>query len=240
MGNMQQVRSQLKEVEREEPSINSETPTIIKMEWNHGRFAKQYDDEYISNAMHDVAGLLLKRTSALFCYIHSNTFILVLPPKDDNIFMSGKLQKLVSSLSSLTTGWLYEYFVNNPVDGIDIAAPTFSTQLIDISDIYDVIEYLIWVNREACVKSIQHLASCHLHYDDVFGKSSDEVIDMLLDVGIDWESSSLFFKGGTFIAWDSTKLPRNYNATNYIPFKALKNKRAVLFEKAEPIQRGGW
>jgi len=240
MSNMQQVRLQLKEIEKEVPSINGETPTIIKMGWNHVRFANLYDDEYISDAMHEVAGLLLKRTGALFCYIHSDTFILVLPPLLDNTFMGGKLQKLVSSLSSLATGWMYEYFINNPIDGVDVSAPTFSTKLIDISDIYDVVEYLIWINREASVKSIQHLASCHLHFDDVFEKPTDEVIDMLLDEGVDWESKPLFFKGGTFVGWDSTKIPHIYNVTNYIPFKELKNKRTTLFDRAEPIQRGGW
>jgi len=225
----------MQELETETYYVSVDSPIVIKLNWNSSWYVKNFGiDDDLENGMKHITKLLLSKTGASFCYVHYDTVIIVFAGETTR-YMAGKLQSMVSTLSSLCTGWLFETFLRNKTSLLgEMHPPTFNAKIIIPEDMYELIDYLNWVIGTYLNNSTLLLSHTFLPRDETKGKGVNVVKDMLLNKGISWDDMPKFFKEGAFLAYDNTRENPLYDMFHgELPTK-VKNKRKVLFDGDTP------
>ena len=102
---------------------------------------------------------------------------------DTQAWFDGNLQKICSVSASIATA----YF-NHKISGMDRIVPFahFDSRVFTISDRNEVSNYFVWRTRDAIRNSINMLGQAHFSRNDLDGKNTTEVQDMLMTKGINW------------------------------------------------------
>lgn len=178
-------------------------PIIARMDGrSFHSFTKHMDRPYdikMMQCMQNTTKELVKETNALIGYTQSDEITLVWLSTNikSQVFFDGKIQKMTSHLSALTTlhfykniQQLYPEYVNR--------FPTFDARTWQVPNRQEAVNCLIWRQQDAVRNSINMLGQTYFSHKQLQGRTTSRVKEMLFDKGIIWEHTPYNFKNGTF------------------------------------------
>jgi len=227
--------------------------------WTRG-LERPYD-ERLTHIMQGVTLRLVKETGACVGYTQSDEISLVWHSDSykSQIFMDGKVQKMVSILSSMATAHFNEMvpeFITERAGRLAF----FDCRVWVVPNLVEAANYLLWRERDATKNSVAMAAREEYSHKQLFKKNGTEMQEMLHAAGINWNDYPAFFKRGTWVqkrvierpfsANEIDRLPPKHEAHNnpglsvarteyeiidMPPFDKVTNKIEVIFRGAEPV-----
>jgi tRNA(His) guanylyltransferase len=230
---------------------------------NFSRFTRGLErpyDERLSALMVATTRYLVEESDALCGYTQSDEISLLFYSGDSKsqIFFDGKVQKINSVLASMTAA----YFNHNKVDALpekreELA--NFDSRVWSVPNQMEAANVFLWRERDATKNSVSMAAREHYSHNELLGKSSNQMQEMLFQKGVNWNDYPPFFKRGTFVqrqqisrvftAEELATLPTKHEARNnpglefersvvttieMPPFDSVTNRVDVLFSGAAP------
>lgn len=242
-----------------------EKPVIARIDGRcFSSFTKSFDqpfDEEFSEAMIHTTKKLLNETCARFGYTQSDEISLVFFADSENqdIWFSGKQQKMASQLAALATLYFYKFGMDKFPYKIRDKEPSFDCRVFVVPSPAEACNYLIWREKDAVKNSISSYARHFFSTKKLMGVNSSSKIKMLEDIGEDWNEIKKEFRNGTFIVRKETdlpfddkdleKLPEKHHARTQKDFKVIRhdivsldipkmidiqNREEVVFHGKEP------
>lgn len=221
-------------------------PTIIRLDgvrfskWTKEGIDKPFDKR-LSDLMIEVTALLVKETNAKIGYTQSDEITLIL--YSDNlrkpIYHGGEKSKILSKLTSKLTALFIQLmpeYLDNKTD-----FPNFDCRLYQVPNFEWACKQLIWRERDAVRNSVSMLARSYFTYNECFGKTSNQLQDMLFtEYGVNWNDLEPQFKCGTYLknievaytytAEELELLPEKHNAhqnPNGLTFKRKQIEKVL-------------
>ena len=221
---------------------------------------RPFDDAFLG-CMDATARELLKRTGAVLAYTQSDEISLVwapLQPRQD-IFFGGRIQKMASNLSSLSTFYFNSYKDENL--SIKSGVPAlFDARVFNVLNKQEVSDYLLWREIDATNNSILSVGHSHYSVKQLDKVNAKELRQKLLtEKGINWSKMSDRHKKGLYIRKEKelrkfstqelAKLPPKheahsnpdlmieravYKTLHMPPFSRVTNRTDVIFNGAAP------
>jgi tRNA(His) 5'-end guanylyltransferase len=196
---------------------------------------------------------LVEKLGARMGYTQSDEISLVLYSEDYSreIYFGGKLQKIVSVSASMTTA-----FFNHRAATLFPEKPLalFDSRAWVVPTLEEAANALLWREVDATKNSISMAARAHYPHKALHQKSGASMIEMLGEVGVNWDDYPTFFKRGTFVqrrpvmrkftAEELERLPKQHQARTQPdlmlmrheitrlempPFARVKNRADVIF-----------
>jgi tRNA(His) guanylyltransferase len=173
-------------------------PIIARMDGRgFHRFAKKlnkpFDDEF-RTAMENVTKKLVEETGALVGYTQSDEISLLFysdNPKSQ-VFFDGKIFKMTSILAAMTT----MYFNNERVSVCDDAM--FDARVFQVPTKMEAVNEFLFREFDATRNSITAAAQSVYSHKELHKKNTKDMMDMLMEKGINWSDYSDRYKRGTY------------------------------------------
>jgi len=218
-------------------------------------------DERLSNLMCDTTQFLVKETQSCIGYTQSDEISLIIYSDDykKQTFFNGKIQKIVSVISSLTTAF-FNSKLNQYLPEKSNKLAVFDCRVWSMPTLEEAANVILWREFDATKNSISMAARCYYSHKALYEKNGSEMQDMLFEKGINWNDYPNFFKRGTFIQRrkvykkfstdEIDKLPINHEARSnpdlmiqryeikkleMPPFSKVINRVGVIFNGESPI-----
>lgn len=225
--------------------------------WTRG-LQRPYD-EGLSALMQETTRQLVEQTGAVIGYTQSDEISLLFYSADAKaqIFFDGKVQKMVSVLASMTTAIFRKQCVTHlPRKVNDIAL--FDCRVWAVPSKVEAVNTLLWREVDATKNSVSMAARAHYTHQQLNGKTRVEMMDMLMDIGVNWNDFPSSFKRGSYfqrriirraISDEArSRIPEDHRPSDghvvervrvvridMPPMQKLANRVAVVFEGAEPV-----
>ena len=185
---------------------------------------KPFDKDFI-DIMNLVARALLSELAGAKCaYVQSDEISVVLTDFDNlttDAFFDNNLQKLCSTSASIATAHFNNFAC--PKYG---KIGTFDSRVFQLPYREEVINYLIWRQKDAIRNSVQSCAQATFSQSKLQHKNVEQQKLMLKEFGFDWEQSEDVLKYGRLIT--PLDIPRGidfinnrYYLRNLIPDNSL-------------------
>ena|SRR3990167_156871 len=159
---------------------------------------KPFDADLIEMMQQAAVELCIHAQGSCFGYVQSDEVSVLLQDLTDittEAWFDGNLQKLASISASIVTA---SFNLNNL--GLSIKEPAyFDARAFTIPDPYEVENYFIWRQQDASRNSLQMLARYWFSHQELEGKDSAELHNMLNGVGVNWNFLPIPHKRGTGI-----------------------------------------
>jgi len=197
-------------------SLENHIPYIIRLDGHRfSKFTKGFKkpfDVRIYNAMINTTAELVKEFNSTFAYTQSDEITLVFMPQKDqfgqwkNYAFNGRVQKIVSLLSGFcSTRFAYHLSVQTYdsqtekelLDKIHLAY--FDGRIFSIPDASEALNNIIWRMTDAKRNSKNNLGHMHFAQKDVEGLHPGQILEKLLEKGIDWNEMPPAYKWGSFV-----------------------------------------
>lgn len=224
------------------------------------KFTKGMNRPYdldMTNAMIATTKALIEATHATFGYTQSDEISLIwMADEGKDIFFSGKVQKMASVLAGLATS----HFIMDGGTYIDAKYfdryPHFDARVFQLPSVEEGANAFLWREMDAQKNSISMAASAHYSSKELHKKSGLNMIEMLLNKGVNYSAYPAFFKRGTFLRRSTylqtlseaelENIPEAHRPTGPVmrsrvteidmpPFVTVKNRVDVVFNGATPI-----
>lgn len=184
-----------------EARFNPEKPLYCRIDGrNFSKFTKDMVkpfDERLSMIMIEVTKYLVKETGAILGYTQSDEISLAW--EEGKFFFQGRKQKMTSNIASLATAkFLIEALKIWP-EKCSSKLPTFDARIFEVPNRQEVANSFLWRAEDAYKNSISMAAHEQLGHKKILSKNGEEKIQMLKEVGIDFNAFPNFFKFGTFV-----------------------------------------
>lgn len=247
-----------------EPQLNSSLPIISRLDGkafhSFTKDLKRPFDESFSNLMKETTKFLVEETNARIGYTQSDEISLVFYPQSEKsyIFFDGKFSKMTSILASMAT-----YFFNNKLPEYlpkKNNMALFDCRVFNVPSKTEAVNCLIWREADARRNSISMAAQAQFSHNTLLKKSSNEMLQMLMEKGINWHNYPNFFKHGTYIqrviksmkfsTEEIDKLPEKHEARKNpnleiersvveilnmeFPLSKYDNREEIVFDGAKP------
>lgn len=210
-------------------------------------------DARMTAAMVETTKYLVNKTNARIGYTQSDEISLVWladAPESDVIF-SGKLQKMVSVLASMTAA---KFATVIPAEYAD-RLPHFDCRVFQLPSKDEAANAFLWRAMDARKNAISMVAQANFSHKALFGKDQKAMLAMLADAGVDFETFPASFRLGSFIRRDVVermltddelaRIPEKHRPTGTVtrtdmkvvdvpPFNKVMNRVAVIFDGADP------
>jgi tRNA(His) guanylyltransferase len=212
-------------------------------------------DEAMSMIMIEVTKHLVNETGAIIGYTQSDEITLVW--KEGKFFFDGRIQKMVSNVSSIATSkFLLEALKVWP-EKCNSKLPTFDARIFELPSREEASNSILWRAQDAYKNSISMAAHELLGHSKILGKSGETKIQMMKEEGVDFHNYPDFFKYGTFVrpelysmSIDDLNLPahikekqtsmhftrRKVVSVDLGSFQEVKNKVAFIFDGADVLK----
>lgn len=219
--------------------LTDRCPKVIRLDGKafHTYTAKlPAHDAAIPMAMHMATEALMKEMGgvARMAYVQSDECSIVMNDcltLQSQPWFDNKLQKLTSVAASIFTAHFNSAVkvVPNVLGTGVLDVPQyayFDARVIQLPDINELTNYLIWRQVDAIRNSIQMCAQERFSHTELHKKSVKDMLAMMKDKGFDWEAQTPGIKYGFVI--DKTKYAkypvfkedRNFVMERYLPEKA--------------------
>lgn len=238
-------------------------PIIIRLDGKgFSRWTKGLErpfDEKLSRLMIEVTEQLVDHFNACVGYTQSDEISLVLYSDDykkENYF-NGKIQKLVSVSASVATAYFNTYasriFAGKPLAFFDSRVWTVPNKM-------EAANAILWREQDATKNSVSMAAREYYSHKELHKQGRADMMDMLMEKGVNWNNYPAFFKRGTFVQRvkkfskftpdEIERLPAQHAARNnpdlqierqviepvsMPPFGKVTNRVEVIFDGALPI-----
>jgi tRNA(His) guanylyltransferase len=219
-------------------------------------------DKRMSKLMVEVTTRLVDDTNAIMGYTQSDEISLILHSNayKSQVWFNGRIQKMTSVLASMATahfGDLKKSLIPEKTDNLAL----FDCRVWNVPNKTEASNTLLWREQDATKNSISMATRSVYSHKQMHLKSGQEMQDMLMEKGINWNDYPPFFKRGTFIqrkkemkafsAEELDKLPEKHNARKnpemliersvirvipMPPFGRVINRNEVVFDGAKPTE----
>lgn len=216
-------------------------------------------DERMSNLMIATTKALVEETNALVGFTQSDEISLILYSDDykKEIFFDGKIQKLVSVIASMATGYfnlLRPQFIPEKTD-----VAFFDCRVWNVPNLTEATNTILWREFDATKNSISMAARHYYSHKQLDSKNGSEMQEMLFAKGVNWNDYPGFFKRGSYLRRvkkqtkftieEINNLPEHHEARRnpdltiersvvetitLPPLSKVENRVDVLFFGAEP------
>ena len=218
-------------------------------------------DERFHKAMSYTTQKLVEETGAVIGYTQSDEISLVIYSDDidSQVFFNGKVQKIVSVISSMATFFFQE--------GLALYIPEkakklalFDCRVWNVPTKEEAVNSVLWREID-CLKNSVSMATRHYYSTkQMHGKSGSEMQEMLFVKGVNFNDYPAWFKRGTYIrrvkrfvkfsAEELEKLPAKHEARanpdlviersivevlEMPPIRKVMNRVDVVFSGAQPV-----
>lgn len=165
-------------------------------------FTRGFDrpwDRYLIIAMDATCRILCEQMGgAVFGYVQSDEISILMAPgaklTSEPWFGNG-LQKIVSVSASICTATFNALIHGHPATA-DKTAANFDSRAFVLPD-DEVVNYFIWRQQDATRNSIQMLARTHFSHSECNNKNVNDLQDMLMSKGVNWNRELTRFKRGS-------------------------------------------
>lgn len=180
-------------------------------------------DYRLSNLMIEVTKFLVEETNACIGYTQSDEISLVFYSGDieSQIYFDAKIFKMISVLAALATAQFNKWLPIYLPEKMD-TAPVFDCRVWSVPSKEEAANVLIWREQDAIRNSVSMAAQSYYSHKQLHGKSSSNMLDMLLHKDVNWHDYPAFFKRGVYVqchkvvrkftADEWEKLPPKHNA----------------------------
>jgi tRNA(His) 5'-end guanylyltransferase len=165
---------------------------------------------------------LMQDLGAIFGYCQSDEISLVLwaqNPMKQSLFSDGKFQKLVSLSASMTTAY-FNNFVSEILPEKLGKIAMFDSRVWQVPSKEEAVNAILWRELDASKNSISQAARSVYSPNQIFGKNSSELQDMLFQKGINWNDYPTWAKRGSCIARVKEKIVINEDSIQDYPEKS--------------------
>lgn len=216
-------------------------------------------DATFTSVMQWTAARLVEETGALAGYTQSDEISLLWYRENpaSQIFFDGKVFKMTSVLSSLTTSiFIREGIVHWP-ERFNANPVAFDARVFQVPTKDEAANAFLWRELDATKNAVHMVARSRFSHKQLHGKSSAQMQEMLWqDAGVNFNDFEDRFKRGTFYtrrtvcrpldAETLAKIPEQHRPTGPIErsvveridmpkFSTITNRVGVLFDGEEPV-----
>lgn len=202
-------------------------PVIARLDGkNFSKFTKGMDrpfDKVYADAMDQLAYFLMLETGASLGYVQSDEISLVWysDSYDSQIFHDGRIQKMVSILASMASVH-FNKLIASAMPEKAKESPLFDCRVWSVPNLMEGTNAILWREFDAIRNSVQMAAQSVFSHNQLHGKHTGQMLEMLMEKGIDWNQYDLRFKRGayfqrfveerSFSAEELEKLPPKHEA----------------------------
>ncbi len=228
---------------------------------NFTKGLKRPYDEGMANLMVETTKFLVNETNARCGYTQSDEISLVWLAEEwgSEIFFAGKLQKMNSILSSMTSVFFNKNLATYLPEKAN-QSPLFDCRIFQVPSDVEAVNCLIWREKDATRNSVSMAAQANFSHRECQNKNRYQLQEMLFSKGINWNDYPTFFKRGTYVrrkmisrqvtATELSELPAEHYlhkykdlsvkrpvivAEDFPPLTQIANRTEVILYKAEPI-----
>jgi tRNA(His) guanylyltransferase len=142
---------------------------------------------------------LVSEFNAEIGYTQSDEISLIFMFKSfESMMFGGKIQKLVSTITSKCTVEFYKQLLDRLPSHV-VKSPTFDCRIWQVPSLTEACNYLIWRELDAKKNSISMLAQAHFSHKELHKQGQADMLDMLINIGVNWNDCPPFFKRGTYV-----------------------------------------
>ncbi len=217
-------------------------------------------DPRLSQLMVDMTIELVAQTNACIGYTQSDEITLIWFSDDPKrqIYFDGRIHKLVSVLAA-TASVFFNTHLAAKIPEKAGTCPVFDCRLFSLPNRREAANVLLWRERDATRNSLSMAARAHYSHNKLHQQGHQQMHDLLMAKGINWNDYPAFFKRGTYVQ-SKTVLrpftpeelevlpPRHEARTNpqlqierrvvapidMPPFSRVTNRVEVVFDGATP------
>lgn len=136
-------------------------------------------------------------------YVQSDEISLVLTDTESpttQAWFDGNLQKMVSVSASIATAYFNEYRrISESQTGVPITLAMFDSRAFTVPAEVEVVNYLIWRQKDALRNSVQMAAQALLGHTACHGKNSSQLQEAMFQSGTNWNDYPVECKRGTLV-----------------------------------------
>lgn len=204
--------------------------------WTHG-LPRPYDPR-LSEVMIEVTGWLVEQTGARVGYTQSDEITLVLHVDNigQQVFLDGRIQKLVSILASMATSRFNDLARVAIPERADQPA-MFDCRCWTVPSLEEAANTVLWRERDATKNSLQMAARHHHPHSALDGKAGPEMHELLRQVGVNWNDYPAFFKRGSFLRRETVRTPFTAEELAALPEKHAARRDPGLVIERSRVQR---
>lgn len=218
-------------------------------------------DERFSRAMIDTTKYLVENTHAIIGYTQSDEISLAWHFNPPSVPMfDGKIQKLSSVLASMTAAAFMNALIKNGLKKLLEKTPHFDCRVLNLPNRSEATNMFMFRAQDANRNAINMAAADNFSPKTLQGVSTALRLNMLSEIGINFEDYPDFFKLGTFVRREvreieitaemlsgtnapdtmiGTRSLRSFTEVLDMPrFGLVKNRVNVIFDGAQPLT--GW
>ncbi|MCA9688507.1 MAG: tRNA(His) guanylyltransferase Thg1 family protein [Nannocystaceae bacterium] len=201
--------------------------------WTDG-LARPYDPR-LSALMIAVTKHMVEETHAKIGYTQSDEITLVFHSDDPKrqVFVDGRIQKLVSLLASMTTARFNAALAAAIPERADAPA-LFDCRAWVLPSREEAVNVLLWRERDASKNSLSMAARAHYPHAQLEARRGPALHELLHAVGINWNDYPAFFKRGTYVRRET--VARAFTADERAalpPMHAARENPDLLVERSE-------
>lgn len=244
-------------------------PIIVRLDGKcFSKFTKGLNrpyDKRMSRLMIETTKALVAETNALIGYTQSDEISLVIysDSEKSQVYYDGRIQKIIGDLAAFATGIfnnLLDQYIPEKKSNNPMKFPRFDCRVWNVPDKTEAANAILWREKDASKNSISMAARSFYSHKELHLKTSNEMQDMLMNKGINWNDYPSFFKRGTFIQRQRKLMPYSKEEIDKLPqkhqarsnpdlvierwiineikmpkFSSVLNREEVIFNGSEPI-----
>lgn len=152
-------------------------------------------ESWLCEAMQLTTAHLLEKWHAAVGYTQSDEITLAWHPSDELPF-GGRVQKMVSVLAGMASSKFAELAQPHK----PFHAPHMDCRVWQVPSTEHAADVFIWRQDDAVKNSVAMAAQSHYSHNQLKGKSSKDMHEMLREKGVNWNDYPTHFKSGTFMS----------------------------------------
>ena len=171
-------------------------------------YTKRFEpfDPILRNAFEHVAKYLIKNVSGCrLVYLQSDEITLLLTDFDSvqtDAWYGNNQDKLNSVLASMVTAVFNKYMYDKHVVASNNRLAMFDCRTWYMADPFEVANQFIWRQKDWIKNSVQMFARQYFPQGALQGKKREEMLEMCLEKGHDWNELPNEFRNGILVAKD--------------------------------------
>lgn len=162
---------------------------------------KPFDETLVDDMFWTTKYLCENIQGCKFGYTQSDEISLLLTDFDrlsTDAWFDGNVQKIVSVSASMATAIFNERREPNDY-GVEQPLAFFDSRTFTIPTAVEVENYFIWRQKDAIRNSISMLAQSLYSHNQLHGKNTTDMLNMIKDTGKDWEKVPEWIRRGHFV-----------------------------------------
>ncbi len=178
-------------------------PVIARLDGkNFSKFTRGMQrpfDPVYADAIDRLAEWLVVETGACISYAQSDEINLVWYSDDYNsqIFHDGRIQKMVSILAAMASVKFNQLIAEVLPDKVK-ESPLFDCRVWNVPTLMEGVNSILWRQYDAIRNSIQMTAQSVFSHNELHGKHTGQMLEMLREKDVYWEDNPLRFKRGAY------------------------------------------